>query len=108
MAEDIVEDVGLLEIVELLAAADECSGGKLAVGQHLEKWPRGDEAGDRNHLPAGHALQRWRSSARNPGWLRGRCRAPRGRRDIPGQTWPLSVCCWRSNSMRQMAWSSAL
>ena len=58
MAEDVVEDVGLLEIVELRAAADECPGRKLPVGQHLEKWPRWDEAGDGDHLPAGQTLER--------------------------------------------------
>ena len=39
VAEDIVENVGLLQIVELRAAADEGPGRKLPVGQHLEKRP---------------------------------------------------------------------
>ena len=57
MAEDIVKDIGLLEIVELLAAPDERPGGKLPVGQHLEEGPRWDEARHRDHLPTGQAPQ---------------------------------------------------
>jgi len=33
MAEDIVEDVGFLEIIELVGAADEVAGGKAAIGE---------------------------------------------------------------------------
>jgi hypothetical protein len=57
MAEDIMEYVGLLQIVELLAAADEGPGRELAVGQHLEEGTRRDEAWHRHHFPAGQPPQ---------------------------------------------------
>ena len=102
MAEDIVEDVGLLQIVELLAAADEGSGRKLAVGQHLEEGPRRDEPRHRDDFPAGDRRSRAfiRSKFGTPS-------APMPSASRPSRyswhTWPLRIRCWRSNSVRQMA-----
>ena len=57
VAEDIVEDVRLLKIIELVLGPDECRGGKAAVRQMLEESVVGDEPRDRHHAPAGDCGQ---------------------------------------------------
>ena len=53
MPEDVVKNVGLLQIIELRAATDERPGREFPVGQQLEERPRRDETGDCDNLPAG-------------------------------------------------------
>ncbi len=57
MAENIVEDVGLLEIIHLLFGADEGSGRKSPVRQMIEEDIVGNELGDRNDAPAGDPFE---------------------------------------------------
>ena len=57
MAEHVVEDVRLLEIVELRALADEVAGREAAVAEMLEEDVVGDEPRHRHHRPAGAAEQ---------------------------------------------------
>ena len=53
MAEHVVEDVGLLDIVEAVGGADEIAGREAALREMLEEDVVGDEAGDRDDRPAG-------------------------------------------------------
>lgn len=53
MAEDLVEDVGLLQVVELIPAADEGGHRKLAIRQQGKEAIKRDEGGHRGHRPAG-------------------------------------------------------
>ncbi len=57
MAEDLVEDVGLLQVVELVPAANEGGHRKLAVGQQGKEAVKGDKRRHRRHRPAGGRLQ---------------------------------------------------
>ena len=52
MAEHVVENVGLLQIVELGLGTDEGPGGKSPIGEMLEEGVVGDEPRDRDHAPA--------------------------------------------------------
>src|SRR3546814_7952746 len=52
MAEDVVEDVGFLKIVELLRRADEIARGKAPVREMVEKDVVGDEPRHRDDLPS--------------------------------------------------------
>ncbi len=52
MAEDIVKNVWLLQIIELVLRPDERGGGEAAVRKMLEKGVIRDQPGDRNHAPA--------------------------------------------------------
>ena len=53
MAEHVVEDVGLLQIVELVGPADEIAGDEAAVGEMIEEHLVGHQPRHRHHLPAG-------------------------------------------------------
>jgi hypothetical protein len=53
MAEDVVEDVGLLQVVELVGPADELAGREAPVRQVVEEDLVGHQAGHGHHLPAG-------------------------------------------------------
>ncbi len=53
MAEYVVKDIRLLQIVERLLRADEGAGGKAPIGEMLEENIVRHEAGDRNDAPAG-------------------------------------------------------
>ncbi len=57
MAEEVVEDVRLLQIVELVLAADEAGRGKATVGEMREEHRIGDEARHGDDMPARRALQ---------------------------------------------------
>ncbi len=57
VAEDIVEDVRLLKIVEFVFGPDKGRGGEAAVRQMLEESVVGDEPSDRHHAPAGDCSQ---------------------------------------------------
>jgi len=57
MAEHVVEDVGLLQIIELVGFADELAGDEAAIGEMLEEDIVGDEARHRDHRPAGGPAQ---------------------------------------------------
>jgi len=57
MAEDIVEDVRLLQIVELVGLSDELARGEAAVGQVVEEHLVRDQARHRHHAPAGEPGQ---------------------------------------------------
>ncbi len=57
MAEDVVEDVRLFQIVELVRPADEATGGKAPVGQVIEEHLVGHEAGHGDDRPAGQGVQ---------------------------------------------------
>jgi hypothetical protein len=58
MTEDIVENVGFLQVVELILAADEAGRGKAPIGEVIEEHIVGDEAGHGNDAPARRTLQR--------------------------------------------------
>ncbi len=51
MAEDVVEDVGFLEVIELFGRADKIARGKAPVREVVEEDIVGDEAGHRDDLP---------------------------------------------------------
>src|SRR5258708_1515917 len=53
MAEDVVEDVGLLEVVELIALADELARREAPIGEMFEEHLVGNEARYRDDLPPG-------------------------------------------------------
>ena len=57
MAEDVVEYVRLLQIVELLRGSDEVAGGKAAVGEVGEEHVVWHEAWHGDHLPACHGAK---------------------------------------------------
>ena len=57
MTEQIVEAVGRLEIVELLAPADEVSDREDALAEHREEHRIGDQPGHRDGAPAGPRLE---------------------------------------------------
>lgn len=57
MAEHVVKDVRLLQIVELVGPADELAGREPAVGQVLEEHIVRYEARHGHHRPAGQSLQ---------------------------------------------------
>ena len=52
MAEHVVEDVRLLEIVEFVLGPDKSAGRKPPIGEVLEEHVVRDEAGNRHHAPA--------------------------------------------------------
>ena len=57
MAEDVVEDVRLLDVVELVGLADELAGREAPVREMLEEDRVRHEAGHADHAPAGEHLQ---------------------------------------------------
>ena len=57
VAEDIVEDVRLLQVVELVGLADELAGRKAPVGQMVEEHLVGHQTRHRDDAPAGALLQ---------------------------------------------------
>src|SRR5437588_3747038 len=57
MAADIVEDVGLLEVIELVAAPDEASRRKASAGEIAEEDIVGNQAGHCDKAPPGGALE---------------------------------------------------
>ncbi len=63
MAEHVVEDVGLLQIIELVAPADEIARDEAAVGEMLEEHLVGHQPGHGDHLPARRRHQPLLSSA---------------------------------------------
>src|SRR3546814_3589158 len=57
MAEDVVEDVGFLQIVELLRGADEIARGKAPVGEMVEEGGVGYQPRHRDDPPPGRRHQ---------------------------------------------------
>ena len=57
MAEDVVENVGFGQIIDLVGRAQEAPGDEAAVSEMVEEQPVGDEAGDGDDLPAGQLHQ---------------------------------------------------
>ncbi len=57
VAEDIVEDVGLLQVVQLMRLADELAGREAAIGQVIEEHIVGHQARHGDHAPTGQALE---------------------------------------------------
>jgi hypothetical protein len=57
MAEDVMEDIRLLQIVELIGRADEGAGRKTPIRQMLEEHRVGHEARNGDHAPAGESQQ---------------------------------------------------
>ena len=57
MPEDVMEDVGLLQIFKLRLRANECPGGKAPIGEMIEEGVIGNQPGHRNDAPAGHRPQ---------------------------------------------------
>ena len=53
MAEDIVENIRLLEIIKLVAPADEIAGDEAPVGEMVEEDIIRHQTGHRDDLPAG-------------------------------------------------------
>src|SRR5215472_14884061 len=51
MPADIVKDVGLLQVIELITAADEAGRGEAAAGEKGEEDVIGDQTGHRQDLP---------------------------------------------------------
>ena len=54
MAEHVMEDVRLLEIVEFELGPDKSAGRKSPIGEVLEEGVVRNEAGNRHHAPARH------------------------------------------------------
>ena len=63
MAEDIVKDVGFLNVIEGFARADKVAGRKAPVGQMPEEHVIGDQHGHRHHAPACERVQLFRHRA---------------------------------------------
>ena len=57
VAEDLVKDIRLLQVVELITAPDKGGHRKLAVGQQGEEAIERDKRRHRRHRPAGRRLQ---------------------------------------------------
>ena len=57
MAEDVVEDIGLFDVVELVGAADELAGRKAPVGEVIEEDVVRHERGHSDDAPTGQLLQ---------------------------------------------------
>src|SRR3546814_17358604 len=57
MAENVVKDVGFLQIVELLRRADEIARRKAALGEMVEKDIVGNQPRHRDHPPPGRVHQ---------------------------------------------------
>ncbi|MDT4857994.1 hypothetical protein FQZ97_924400 [compost metagenome] len=57
MAEDLVEDVRFLQVVELFRGADEGGDRKALAGQQLEEGLEGDQRRHHGDAPAGGGLQ---------------------------------------------------
>ncbi len=57
MAEHVMEDVGLLQVIELIRLADELARGEPAMGEVVEEDTVRDEAWNRHDRPAGQPLQ---------------------------------------------------
>ncbi len=53
VAEHIVEDVRLFQVIQLVGAADEAAGREAPVGQVIEEHLVGHQARHRDHAPAG-------------------------------------------------------
>ena len=63
VTEDIVEHVGLLDVVEGLAGADEITGREAAVGEVPEEHMVGNQHRNRHHRPAGQPAKFFRKAA---------------------------------------------
>ena len=57
MAEDVMETVGLLQIIEAVGSPDEIADRKAALGKHREKGIIGYQPRHRNAAPAGQRLK---------------------------------------------------
>ncbi|MNE29762.1 hypothetical protein D3C80_1232530 [compost metagenome] len=57
MAEDVVEDVRFLQVVQLIRLPDELTRDEAAVGQVVEEDVLGHQSGHADHGPAGQGLQ---------------------------------------------------
>jgi hypothetical protein len=57
VAKDVVEDVGFLEIIQLLLGSDEGTGRKAPIGEVIEENVIGNELGHRNDAPAGNLFK---------------------------------------------------
>ena|SRR5437762_705631 len=57
MAADVVKDVGFLQVIELITAADEAGRRKTAGREKREKHIVGHQAGHRGDAPAGGAVE---------------------------------------------------
>ncbi|MNT02547.1 hypothetical protein D3C72_1370490 [compost metagenome] len=57
MAKDVVEDVGFLQVVQLIRLADKLSRDKAAMGQVVEEDVLGHQSRHADHGPAGQGLQ---------------------------------------------------
>ena len=57
MAEDVVEHVGFLDVIEGLARADEIARGETPVGQVPEEHVVGDQHGHGDHAPPGQRIE---------------------------------------------------
>ncbi|TXT44701.1 MAG: hypothetical protein FD139_2132 [Methylocystaceae bacterium] len=57
MPEDVMEDVGLLQIFELRLRANEGAGRKAPIGEMIEEGVVRNQPGHRNDAPAGHGPQ---------------------------------------------------
>src|SRR6516164_9053034 len=64
MAADIVENIGLLKVVELVAASDKACRRKAAAGEIGEEDIVGNEAGHRDEAPAGCRIEHVAQSAK--------------------------------------------
>src|SRR5947208_1485334 len=63
MAADIVEDVGLLEVIELIAPPDEAGRRKAAAGEIGKENLVRNQAGHRDDPPAGRGVEHFAQSS---------------------------------------------
>jgi hypothetical protein len=107
MAEDVVEDVGLLQVVELVGPADELAGREAPVRQVVEEDLVGHQAGHGHHLPAGGLHQHLAEGLEIGDAVGAMGRASRPLRKA-SQARPGSSRHWRSNRVAQVACSAGV
>ncbi|MEI9992572.1 MAG: hypothetical protein WDM86_21390 [Rhizomicrobium sp.] len=106
MAEHVVEDVRLLDIVELVGAPDELAGGKAAVGEVVEEDLVGHQRRHGDDAPAGQLLKPVRQPLEIGNGV-GHQVEPLQPVEDSSQARPGSTLAWRSNRVFQVACSAA-
>ena len=106
--EQIVEAVRRLEIIELVARADEIADREHPLAQHREEDVVGHEPGHRDRAPAGPRLQDRVQLRRGRGRPDATASAGRSRRGTAETTREPSSSTCRANSRSHTAWSSAV
>ena len=107
MAEHVVEDVGLFEVVELVGAADELSRREAPVSEVLEEDLVGHQPRHGDDLPAGVSASARRSARSKSGMQSGAIGSACMPATNSSQARPRSNAVWRSKSTFHTACSAA-